>query len=139
MTDLKKLLLEKETDSDNVTAQALEREILVPKENAPKITNPIEQEEVIIALKTVFDPEINVNIYDLGLIYRIEIKAEGEVDIIMTLTSPLCPVADEMPHMVADSVLALEGVSAVRVKIVWDPPWDLSMISDEGRFLLDMM
>ncbi len=123
---------------DLAGAKALEKEIVVKKEGEiSKIK--LDDKEVIIALKTVYDPEVPVNIYDLGLIYKIEISDQGAVNIIMTLTSPLCPIADQMPQMVADAVLALEGVSEVKVKIVWEPSWDLSMITDEGRFLLNLM
>lgn len=132
------LLSARSEEKDAEAAAALAREIT--KTKLDKVSDaPVAHKDVVLALKTIFDPEVPVNIYDLGLIYEIEIEKGGVVKIVMTLTSPLCPIADEMPHMVADAVLALVGVNKVKVKIVWDPAWDLSMISDEGRFLLDMI
>ena len=96
------------------------------------------KDDVIDALKLVFDPEINVDVYNLGLIYKIEISFDGNVFIEMTLTSPTCPMAEEIPHWVADSVASVEGVGDVEVKLVWAPAWDLSKMSDEARFQLDI-
>lgn len=96
------------------------------------------KDDVIDALKLVFDPEINVDVYNLGLIYKIEISFDGNVFIEMTLTSPTCPMAEEIPHWVADSVASVEGVGEVEVKLVWVPAWDLSKMSDEARFQLDI-
>lgn len=96
------------------------------------------KDDVIDALKLVFDPEINVDVYNLGLIYKIEISFDGNVFIEMTLTSPTCPMAEEIPHWVADSVSSVEGVGEVEVKLVWAPAWDLSKMSDEARFQLDI-
>ena len=96
------------------------------------------KDDVIDALKLVFDPEINVDVYNLGLIYKIEISFDGNVFIEMTLTSPTCPMAEEIPHGVADSVASVEGVGEVEVKLVWVPAWDLSKMSDEARFQLDI-
>lgn len=96
------------------------------------------KDDVIDALKLVFDPEINVDVYNLGLIYKIEISFDGNVFIEMTLTSPTCPMAEEIPHWVADSVASVEGVGEVEVKLVWAPAWDLSKMSDEVRFQLDI-
>lgn len=96
------------------------------------------KDDVIDALKLVFDPEINVDVYNLGLIYKIEISFDGNVFIEMTLTSPTCPMAEEIPHWVADSVASVEGVGEVEVKLVWAPAWDLSKMSDEARFQLDI-
>lgn len=97
------------------------------------------REPVIAALRTVFDPEIPVNIYDLGLIYRIGIAANGHVDIDMTLTAPACPVAGMMPGMVEDAVGRVDGVGDVRVELVWEPPWTQDMMSDEALLQLGMM
>ncbi len=90
-------------------------------------------EEIIAALRTVHDPEIPVNIYDLGLIYRIDLKEHGIVEIEMTLTAPGCPVAGEMVSMVQCAVLGTSGVSLVNVNLVFDPPWDQSRMSDEVK------
>lgn len=92
---------------------------------------------IIGALKTVYDPEIPADIYELGLIYRIDIDDERNVDIDMTLTAPGCPVAGEMPGWVENAVNAVEGVNDVRVRMVFDPPWDQSRMSEEARVALD--
>ncbi|MFX4221840.1 MAG: SUF system Fe-S cluster assembly protein [Thalassobaculum sp.] len=99
---------------------------------------PVDEEVVIEALKTVHDPEIPVNLYDLGLIYDIERFDDGTVKIEMTLTAPACPVAGEMPKMVAEAVAKAEGVGEVEVSLVWDPPWTKARMSEEARLLLDM-
>ncbi len=93
---------------------------------------------IVAAVKTVFDPEIPVDIYELGLIYRIEINDDREVDVEMTLTAPGCPVAGDMPVWVENAVGAVPGVSLVRVQLVFNPPWDPSRMSDEARVALNM-
>jgi FeS assembly SUF system protein len=94
---------------------------------------------VIQALRTVYDPEIPVSIYDLGLVYRCDIDpATGHVAIDMTLTAPGCPVAGTMPGLVRDAVLRVEGVNNVEVELVWDPPWNQSMMSEAARLELGM-
>lgn len=97
------------------------------------------REPIIDALRRVYDPELPVNIYDLGLIYRIEISPRGDVAIDMTLTAPACPVAGMMPIMVKDAVASVEGVGAVVVELVWDPPWSMANMSDEARLELGML
>jgi FeS assembly SUF system protein len=94
--------------------------------------------DIVKALKTVYDPEIPADIYELGLIYRIDIGEGGVIDIDMTLTAPGCPVAGEMPIWVKNAVSAVPGVSEVKVNMVFDPPWDQSRMSDEARMALDM-
>jgi len=97
----------------------------------------IRQEDLVLALKTVYDPEIPVDIYELGLIY--DISSNGnKVNIRMTLTAPGCPVAEEMPKWVEVAVLDVEGVNDVIVEMVFDPPWDISLMSDEARLALNM-
>jgi FeS assembly SUF system protein len=96
-------------------------------------------DSVVAACRTVFDPEIPVNIYDLGLVYRILIDDEGAVEIQMTLTAPGCPVAGEMPGWVADAVEPLPGVKHVNVELVWEPPWGMDKLSDEARLELGFM
>ena len=96
------------------------------------------EETVVEALKTVYDPEIPVNIYDLGLIYEIAIDAKGKVEIQMTLTAPACPVAGSMPGIVEETVRNVDGVSDVHVELVWDPPWSVERMSDEARLALNM-
>jgi FeS assembly SUF system protein len=90
------------------------------------------------AIKTVYDPEIPADIYELGLIYRIEIGEDRAIDIDMTLTTPNCPSAQELPIMVENAVSGVAGVGPVRVEVVWDPPWDPSRMSDEARVVLNM-
>lgn len=97
------------------------------------------REPIIAALRTVHDPEIPVNLYDLGLIYRIEIAPNGDVAIDMTLTAPGCPVAGMMPLMVKRAVEQVEGVGEVEVHLVWDPPWSAERMSDEARLQLGLM
>lgn len=100
---------------------------------------PVAGEEAVIeALRTVHDPEIPVNIYDLGLIYELEIAPDGNVRIAMTLTAPACPVAGSMPGMVAEAVAAVDGVGEVEVALVWDPPWGPEKISADARMVLGL-
>jgi FeS assembly SUF system protein len=91
------------------------------------------------ACRSVHDPEIPVNIFELGLIYAIIVKDDGDVDIDMTLTAPGCPVAGEMPGWVADAVEAVPGIRAAIVELVWDPPWGMEMLTDEARLELGFM
>lgn len=105
----------------------------LPPEEIDRLTD-----DIVAALKTVYDPEIPSDIYELGLIYRVEISDDRKVTIDMTLTSPGCPVAGEMPGWVENAVNAVEGVQATEVNIVFDPPWDQSRMSDEARVALDM-
>ncbi|MGK2873173.1 MAG: SUF system Fe-S cluster assembly protein [Alphaproteobacteria bacterium] len=93
---------------------------------------------IVAAIKTVYDPEIPVDIYELGLIYRLDVNEQGLVDIDMTLTAPACPVAGEMPVWVRDAVLQVSGVRGCEVNMVFDPPWDKSRMSDEAQVALDM-
>ena len=90
------------------------------------------------ALKTCYDPQIPVDIYDLGLIYELEIHANGDVDVAMTLTAPGCPVAGTLPGDVAEAVAGVEGVGQVAVRLTWDPPWDPSRMTEAARFELNM-
>ena len=105
----------------------------LPPEELDRLT-----EDLIAAMKTVFDPEIPVDIYELGLIYKIDIDDSRFVNIDMTLTAPACPVAGEMPTWVENAVNAVQGVSGVKVSMVFDPPWDQSRMSEEARVALDM-
>ena len=106
---------------------------------APSSTDHPLYEPIVEACRTVFDPEIPVNIYDLGLIYTIDIGAENEVHITMSLTAPGCPVAGEMPGWVADAVEPLPGVKQVDVELTFEPPWGMDMMSDEARLELGFM
>jgi FeS assembly SUF system protein len=96
------------------------------------------EDAVIAACGTVYDPEIPVNIYELGLIYAIEIRDDGQVQVEMTLTAPGCPSAQELPEQVRQAILAVPGVSACDVEVVWDPPWDPSRMSEDARLALNM-
>ncbi|MCX7378875.1 MAG: SUF system Fe-S cluster assembly protein [Alphaproteobacteria bacterium] len=96
------------------------------------------EDDLIAACASVFDPEIPVNIYELGLIYTIDIDDAGAVKVEMTLTAPACPSAQELPEQVRDAILALPGVSACDVEVVWDPPWDQSRMSEDARLSLNM-
>ncbi|NDV00413.1 SUF system Fe-S cluster assembly protein [Pseudoroseicyclus tamaricis] len=105
----------------------------------PSTTDHPLYEQIVEACRTVYDPEIPVNIYDLGLVYTIEIDAESAVTIHMTLTAPGCPVAGEMPGWVADAVEPIPGVKQVDVEMVWSPQWGMDMMSDEARLELGFM
>jgi len=95
-------------------------------------------DDIVAALKTVYDPEIPADIYELGLIYRVDIEDDRSVKVDMTLTTPNCPSAAELPQMVEDAISSVQGVSAASVNVVWDPPWDPSRMSDEARLVLNM-
>lgn len=105
----------------------------LPPEEIDRLTD-----DIIAALKTVYDPEIPSDIYELGLIYRVDISDDRHVAIDMTLTAPGCPVAGEMPGWVENAVSTVNGVSGVSVNMTFDPPWDQSRMSDEARVALDM-
>jgi len=96
--------------------------------------------KIIAAIRSVFDPEIPVNVYDLGLIYNLQINEETkDVYILMTLTSPNCPVAEDMPDQVRDSVKTVEGVGAVKVELTFEPPWDKDMLSESALLELGLL
>lgn len=118
-------------------------EDLNPMEGAPLIApssvdHPL-HEAAVEACRSVFDPEIPVNIYDLGLVYTIAINEDADVNVIMTLTAPGCPVAGEMPGWVQEAVMGVQGVRNVEVALVWEPPWGMDMMSDEARLELGFM
>jgi len=94
--------------------------------------------KVILEIKKIYDPEIPVNIYELGLIYNIDIDEKNKVNIDMTLTSPNCPVAESLPNSVKDSVLKVDGVSDVALNLVWDPPWDKDKMSEAAKLELNL-
>ena len=105
----------------------------------PSSTDHPLYEAIVAACQSVYDPEIPVNIYELGLIYTILVNDDAEVNITMSLTAPGCPVAGEMPGWVADAVEPLPGVKTVDVALVWEPPWGMEMMSDEARLELGFM
>ncbi|MDB5500617.1 MAG: hypothetical protein JWR89_519 [Tardiphaga sp.] len=94
--------------------------------------------EIVAALKTVYDPEIPADIYELGLIYKVDIKDDRAVEVEMTLTTPNCPAAEEMPMMVENAVASVPGVGVVTVNIVWEPTWTPDRMTDEARLVLNM-
>ena len=106
---------------------------VLPEQEIARLTD-----EIVAALKTVYDPEIPADIYELGLIYRVEIGDNRAVAIDMTLTTPNCPSAAELPAMVENAVASVPGVGEIAVQVVWDPPWDPSRMSDEARIALNM-
>ena len=115
------------------------------KDYVAKAGTPIKQgavvasrEAIIEALKTVSDPEIMINIWDMGLVYKIEQKENADVYIEMTVTSPMCPVAGVLPQQAADAVASLEGVGEVEVRIVWEPAWSLANLSDEAKEMFEL-
>ena len=105
----------------------------IPPEEMSRLTD-----DIIAALKTVYDPEIPADIYELGLIYKVDIDDDRAVKIEMTLTTPNCPSAAELPGQIENAVAGVGGVREAKVNIVWDPPWDPSRMSDEARTVLDM-
>ncbi|WP_439183962.1 iron-sulfur cluster assembly protein [Carboxylicivirga taeanensis] len=95
--------------------------------------------EIIKVIKTIFDPEIPVNIYDLGLIYEIDVNEEGKARVVMTLTSPNCPVAESLPEEVHEKVAAIDGISSVDLNLTFDPPWTKDMLSEEALLELGLL
>ena len=96
------------------------------------------KDKVVQEIKKIYDPEIPVNIYELGLIYKIEVDNRNKVDINMTLTSPNCPVAESLPKQVKENIMKVEGVSDVNLNIVWDPPWNKDMMSEAAKLELNL-
>jgi FeS assembly SUF system protein len=128
---------EPKPDAGNVAAAAAgdsaERPSTIPADEMARLTD-----EIVGALKTVYDPEIPADIYELGLIYKVDIDDDHMVHIDMTLTTPNCPSAAELPTQVENAVASVPGVREAKVNIVWDPPWDPSRMSDEARTVLNM-
>src|SRR5687767_5968889 len=120
------------TDKPPVNA-AVAGSSALPNEEIGRMTD-----DIVSALKTVYDPEIPADIYELGLIYKIDIADDRSVKVDMSLTSPNCPAAQELPVMVENAVSSVAGVGPVKVDVVWDPPWDPSRMSDEARLVLNM-
>jgi FeS assembly SUF system protein len=119
--------------ADAAPAETAERPSAIPADEMARMTD-----EIVGALKTVYDPEIPADIYELGLIYKVDIDDERMVKIDMTLTTPNCPAAAELPAQVENAVAGVPGVREAKVNIVWDPPWDPSRMSDEARTVLNM-
>ena len=121
------------TDTAEIKANPMETQSALPPEETERLTT-----EIVAALKTVFDPEIPADIYELGLIYKVDIKDDRSVDIVMTLTTPNCPAAGELPTMVENAVASVPGVGVVTVNLVWEPSWSPDRMSDEARLVLNM-
>ena len=113
--------------------EAQEKVSTIPPDELARLSD-----DVIAALKTVYDPEIPADIYELGLIYRVDIEDDRSVKVDMTLTTPNCPSAAELPQMVENAVASVPGVASAKCNVVWDPPWDQSRMSDEARLVLNM-
>lgn len=134
MIDEIKTETELKTDPGGVTVeQGAAQPSAIPPDELTRLSN-----EIVGALKTVFDPEIPADIYELGLIYKVDINDDRMVNIDMTLTTPNCPSAAELPVQVENAVAGVPGVREAKVNIVWDPPWDPSRMSDEARAVLNM-
>ena len=121
------------TDTAEVKTVSMETQSALPPEETERLSG-----EIVAALKTVFDPEIPADIYELGLIYTVDLKEDRGVDIMMTLTTPNCPAAGELPTMVENAVASGPGVGIGNVNLVWDPPWTPDRMSDEARLVLNM-
>jgi FeS assembly SUF system protein len=121
--------------TDTVEAKTINMEThsALPREETDRLAD-----EIVAALKTVFDPEIPADIYELGLIYKVDIKDDRTVDVEMTLTTPNCPAAGELPQMVENAVASVPGVGIVNVNLVWEPPWTPDRMTDEARLVLNM-
>ena len=128
-------------DGDMIEPGALQAGSVVAESEASALpTEELDRltADIVSALKTVYDPEIPADIYELGLIYKVDIGDDRVVTVEMTLTTPNCPSAAELPSMVESAVASVQGVSDVKVDIVWEPPWDPSRMSDEARLALNM-
>ena len=130
MSEMEERISTSETFAD---AWAEPQTAALPQAELDRLTD-----ELIAALKTVYDPEIPVDIYELGLIYKVDLSDDRDVLIDMTLTAPGCPVAGEMPGWIEDAVMKVEGIRSARANLVFDPPWDSSKMSDEAKLALNM-
>jgi FeS assembly SUF system protein len=129
------------SDEAREAAKALDAPEPEPAHDVPSAEVDPEQlrANVIAALRTIFDPEVPVNIYDLGLIYELDLDADGKVDIRMTLTTPGCPVAASFPQTVEQRLYEVPGVHEVRVELVWDPPWTMDRLSEDTKLQLGLL
>ena len=145
-TDDKKLdeQIEKinQTEADLLRAMEIQEQmkyfVATAGQSKPADEKTTSEADVVEALKTVCDPEIMINVYDMGLIYNIEIRDNGDVFIAMTLTAPGCPVAGILPQQVADAVALVEGTGKVEVRIVWEPAWTMERLSDDARAMIEL-
>ena len=116
-----------------------ERTEAIPTRDSAQVETAQLETNVIAALRTIYDPEIPVNIYDLGLVYRLDVDAAGKVDIRMTLTAPACPVAETFPGTVEQRLYEVPGVTEVRVELVWEPPWNPDRLSEDAKLSLGLL
>ncbi len=131
--------MDNQTDQMAGVAHDAAHHAWTPDGEVPPPASPqISEDAIIEAISTVYDPEIPVNIYELGLVYTIDIADDGKIKVEMTLTAPGCPSAQELPVMVREAILTVPNVTACDVEVVWDPPWDMSRMSDEARLLMNM-
>ena len=121
------------TETADVRTSAMQMHSALSLEETERLTA-----DIVAALKTVFDPEIPADIYELGLIYKVEITNERAVDVTMTLTTPNCPAAGELPTMVENAIASVPGVGQVNINLVWEPAWSPDRMSDEARLVLNM-
>jgi len=121
------------TDTADLKVANMETQSALSPEETERLTA-----EIVAALKTVFDPEIPADIYELGLIYKVDIKDDRSVDVVMTLTTPKSPAAGELPTMVENAIASVPGVGVVSVNLVWEPMWTPDRMSDEARLVLNM-
>jgi FeS assembly SUF system protein len=123
----------RETESGEAKTSNMATHSALPPEETERLAT-----EIVAALKTVFDPEIPADIYELGLIYKVDIKDDRSVDVEMTLTTPNCPAAGELPQMVENAVASVPGIGIVNVNLVWEPAWTPDRMTDEARLVLNM-
>ena len=121
------------SDTAEVKTSNMQTHSALPPEETERLTG-----DIVAALKTVFDPEIPADIYELGLIYKVDISDERAVDVTMTLTTPNCPAAGELPTMVENAIASVPGVGAGNINLVWEPAWSPDRMSDEARLVLNM-
>ena len=127
-------------DTDKILEDSFTDKNSVYFKSFDKVTGgqKVSENDIIKKIKTVFDPEIPVNIYDLGLIYKLDIDKKNNIIIKMTLTTPNCPVADTMPENVGKAVSELEGISSIKVELVWEPKWSKDMMTEDAKLALDI-
>ena len=127
----------RDSQQKSITEDGLDSASLSPAEEQGRSSDDIKY-DIVAALKTVYDPEIPVDIYELGLIYELEVQEDGVAHVIMTLTSPMCPVAETLPPEVETKAREVEGVTDVQLELVWEPPWDMEMMSPAARLQLNL-
>jgi len=121
------------TDTAEIKTSNMKTNSALPPEETERLTG-----DIVAALKTVFDPEIPADIYELGLIYKVDLRDDRGVDVVMTLTTPNCPAAGELPTMVENAIASVPGIGVVNVNLVWEPAWSPDRMSDEARLVLNM-